>query len=112
MAVDHKITITRGDTWDDLKVGWKDSDGVIVSVSSARMHIRSGVASDTTIEELSTTNGELAVDGDGYITATLTAAETAVLTSGVYDLEATSAGGTVKTLISGRFEVEKDVTRS
>ena len=26
MAVDHKITITRGDTWDDLKVGWKDSD--------------------------------------------------------------------------------------
>lgn len=111
MSTNYTIRITRGDTWSDLKVGWKDSAGTMVSVTSARMYIRQAVNSSTTMEELSTTGGEITIDGDGYVVPTLTAAQTAALSSGVYDLEAISAAGEVKTLISGLFRVDADVTR-
>lgn len=36
MAVDHEITITRGDSFEG-RVRWKDSSGTVVTPTAARM---------------------------------------------------------------------------
>lgn len=109
MAVDHEITITRGDTYEG-RVRWKDSSGTVVTPTAARMQIRT--THDATSTQLSLSLGSgLAVDGDGYVVITITAAQSAALTSGVYDVELTNSSGTVKTVMAGALTIDKDVTR-
>lgn len=62
----------------------------------------------------STTAVSFAVDtssaASGQITITLSAAQTATLESGVFDLQATQ-GSVVRTWVAGGLNVRKDVTR-
>lgn len=105
--VDHRLSLVRGDDF-ELQVRWKDADGVQVPISQARLQIRQRVDTDPV---LTLTVGSGLAVASGTVTITLTAAQTAALGDGVWDLEATSTAGKVKTLIGGKVRVTKDVTR-
>jgi len=62
---------------------------------------------------LTTENGRIAINSaDGLITLSISAADTAALTSsGVYDLEIISPGGLVSRVIQGTFTLSLEVTR-
>ena len=102
------IRLTRGDSY-SLKVRWKDEDGLPITPTAARMQVRSTTSAETTQLALALGSG-LEVDGDGYVVISISPAQSAGLTGGVYDLELTSATAT-QTVISGAFVVEPDVTR-
>lgn len=110
MTEQHTIRLTRGDSWANLKVRWRDSDGEPVPLASARLQVRPRVSSPTVLLSMTTDDDLTIVTGD-YVVPSLTAEQTKDLTSGWYDLEVTSTAGQVKTLIAGRFIVDKDVTR-
>lgn len=115
----HTLDVVRGDDFAGPVVRWLDGDREPVPILSARLHVRR-LVSDT--EPLLTLN-----DGEGLtiggadlneVSIALTAAQTAGLTEGVWDLEGVTqvftANGLVprvKTLLGGRVSVEKDVTR-
>lgn len=79
---------------------------------TARMQVRPSVASEQVIVELSTANGKIVITPlIGLVKLQLTAAETQVLSSGVYDLELVDASGFVIRLLEGKFTVSPEVTR-
>jgi hypothetical protein len=81
---------------------------------TARMHIRQALTSTTTLLELTTENGRIAIDETNYvITLTITAADTEDLTfaSAVYSLELVSGSGAVTTLLEGTVKLNKEITR-
>lgn len=47
MTEQHTIRLTRGDSWANLKVRWRDSDGEPVPLASARLQVRPRVSSPT-----------------------------------------------------------------
>ena len=91
---------------------------------TARMHIRRTIDTLTPMITLTTENGRIAINpsivGDATknneISLSITAADTATMgdaitTSGVYDLEIISAGGTVSKVIRGDVTLIPEVTR-
>lgn len=83
---------------------------------SARMHVRSTVASSSTLIEATTANGKIVITpSTGVITVTLSATETAALTfaSAVYDLETedSSSPAVVKRRLQGTVTLSREVTR-
>ena len=87
---------------------------------TARMHIRRTIDTPTPMITLTTENGRIAINpsivGDATknneISLSITAADTATITtSGVYDLEIISAGGTVSKVIRGDVTLIPEVTR-
>lgn len=81
---------------------------------TARMHIRDSVDATTTLLELTTENGGIAIDtANKKITLTITAAQAEAITweSAVYDLELVATGGAVTRLLEGAITVSKEVTR-
>ena len=54
----------------------------------------------------------MTLNSSGEISLSLTATETAAITSsGVYDLEITSSGGVVERVVEGNFNLIPEVTR-
>lgn len=112
MAVpaDQDLTITRGDT--ETLVVTLTSDGstpINITGRTYRAQVRSSQDS-TTVKASFTcvvTNGSA-----GQITCTMTAADSALLPSGIYywDLEE-NASGVISTLLAGTVTVFADVTR-
>jgi hypothetical protein len=81
---------------------------------TAEMDIRSGSNSTTTLYQLSTAGGQIALDNVlKTITLTIPASDTEdfTWTTGVYDLEMTSGGGIVTRLLSGNITVSREVTK-
>ena len=87
---------------------------------TARMHIRRTIDTATPMITLTTENGRITINPSiaGYptknneISLSITAADTATITtSGVYDLEIISAGGTVSKVIRGDVTLIPEVTR-
>ena len=80
---------------------------------TARMQVRRTIESTTPMISLTTENGRININaGSGFITITLSAADTAALTSsGVYDLEIISSTGVVSRVIQGTFTLSMEVTR-
>ena len=87
---------------------------------TARMHIRRTIDTATPMITLTTENGRIAINPSiaGYptknneISLSITAADTATITtSGVYDLEIISAGGTVSKVIRVDVTLIPEVTR-
>lgn len=80
---------------------------------TARMQVRRTVESTTPLISLTTENGRIAINSAaGLITLSISAADTAALTSsGVYDLEIISSGGLVSRVIQGTFTLSLEVTR-
>lgn len=87
---------------------------------TARMHIRRTIDTATPIIILTTENGRIVVNPNiagnatknNEISLSITAADTATITtSGVYDLEIVSAGGTVSKVIRGDVTLIPEVTK-
>lgn len=86
---------------------------------TARMQIRRTVDSATSMISLTTENGRITINPNisgntknNEISLLITAADTATLTtSGVYDLEIISSGGTVSKVIRGDVTLIPEVTR-
>ena len=87
---------------------------------TARMHIRRTIDTATPMITLTTENGRIAINPNvagnatrnNEISLSITAADTATITtSGVYDLEIISAGGTVSKVIRGDVTLIPEVTR-
>lgn len=87
---------------------------------TARMHIRRTIDTPTPMITLTTENGRIAINPNisgaptrnNEISLMITAADTAgITTSGVYDLEIISAGGTVSKVIRGDVNLIPEVTR-
>ena len=87
---------------------------------TARMHIRRTIDTASPMITLTTENGRIAINPNiagnatknNDISLRITAAVTATITtSGVYDLEIISAGGTVSKVIRGDVTLIPEVTR-
>lgn len=80
---------------------------------TARMQVRRTMESSTPLITLTTENGRITIDGDdGKITLSISAADTADLTSsGVYDLEIIDNSGNVSRVVQGSFTLSQEVTR-
>lgn len=87
---------------------------------TARMHIRRTIDTTTPMITLTTENGRITINPNiagsptknNEISLSITAADTATITSsGVYDLEIISTGGTVSKVIRGDVTLIPEVTR-
>jgi len=113
-ATTYDILIEQGATFSQV-ITYKDN-GVAVNLTgyTARMQVRSTLESATTVVELTTANGRIALGGAaGTITLTISATDTAGLTAGrgVYDLELVSGSGIVTRLLQGVATISRNVTR-
>jgi hypothetical protein len=109
ISCDQGATFSRSITWTDSARNPYNITGY-----TARMHVRSNVASDTTALTLTTENSRIALGGTaGTVTLTIAASDTANLTPGlyVYDLELVSPTNVVTRLVEGNFKVKAEVTR-
>lgn len=88
---------------------------VSLSGYTARMMVReTNVSTGTPLISLTDASGIALSDTTKTVTLSMTAAATAALTftSGVFDLEIISGGGTVYKLLAGNVSVTEEVTRS
>jgi hypothetical protein len=113
-ATTYDILIEQGATYSQV-ITYKEA-GVAVNLTgyTARMQVRSTLESATTVVELTTANGRIALGGTaGTITLTIASTDTAALTSGrgVYDLELVSGSGIVTRLLQGVATISRNVTR-
>ena len=121
----YNLTIWQGATF-GLTITVKTSNGAIQTLTdySARMQIRSDYASGITTESLTTSNGEITIDGaNGNLTLSLAATRTANIavdlssttrppkTTYVYDLELIDSSNNVSKLLYGDVNVYGEVTR-
>ena len=110
------LTIHQGATF-TREMTYRDAAEAIVLLASytARMHIRASKDSTTTILELTTSNGRIALaDTSPNLTLTISKTDTAALsgwTHAVYDLEVESGGGVVDRLLEGSVHLSLEVTR-
>jgi hypothetical protein len=113
-ATTYDILIEQGATYSQ-SITYKDN-GVAVNLTgyTARMQVRATLESASTLVELTTANSRIALGGTaGTITLTISATDTAALTSGrgVYDLELVSGSGIVTRLLQGVCTISRNVTR-
>ena len=110
MAVPGKYNITgyRGDTL-TLEFAFEDEDGVALALPTTgwTAQIRTLPDSAVALEDFTVTSSAA---GTGVVVASLTGAQTADLSGGVWDLQQTS-GGVVRTYLRGSVTFEGDVTR-
>jgi len=107
--------VKRGDTWTEPTIEWQDSNHVGIDLVAGGYTARLKVKHPTTEAELvSLTSGagQILLTDEGFITFLVPATTTATYTweEGVYDLELTSSGGIVTTLVRGRVELYEDQT--
>jgi hypothetical protein len=113
-ATTYDILIEQGATYSQV-ITYKDN-GVAVNLTgyTARMQVRATLESASTLVELTTANSRIALGGTaGTISLTISATDTAALTSGrgVYDLELVSGSGIVTRLLQGVATISRNVTR-
>lgn len=108
MAVKRTIRLYRGDDWSEMAFRWLDSVGDEIPIASARMQFRVSQSSEEV--QLTLTGGDGLVVDDATVTPFITAAQSAALASGVWDLEVTGEDDAVKTLAYGELIVMRDVT--
>ena len=107
----------RGATFEKV-ITWKAGEPatpVNLTGCTARMHVREEIDSPTTLLELTTENGGIALGGAlGTITLRLSATATAAMTwlSGVYDLEIVYPDTRIRRLLAGAVNVSREVTRT
>jgi hypothetical protein len=113
-ATAYDILIEQGATFSQV-ITYKDN-GVAVNLTgyTARMQVRATLESASTLVELTTANGRIALGGAaGTITLSISATDTEALTAGrgVYDLELVSGSGIVTRLLQGVATISRNVTR-
>jgi hypothetical protein len=118
MAERIDITHDQGATFERRFI-WKldpdDPEIVDVSGYAARMHIRSAVAAEEILLELTTENDRIFLGGPlGTVDLHLEPEATTDLAAPAtyrYDLEMVAPGGHVTRLIEGKFRLRPEVTR-
>lgn len=94
---------------------YKDSTGTPINLTgyTAKMEVRPTIGSATLLLTLSTANGRITLGGAaGTITLSVPAANMNFDPgSFAYDLEVTSAGGTVTRVVMGQFVLRGEVTK-
>lgn len=116
-AAKLKLVIEQGATFRKT-LTWKagtPSVAVDLTGCTARMHIRSEIASPTPLVTLTTENGGITLGGvAGTIVLLIAATATAAFAweAGVYDLEIILANGDVRRLVYGPVSVSPEVTRA
>ena len=113
-ATTYDILIEQGATFLQV-ITYKDA-GVAINLTgyTARMQVRATLESASTLVELTTANGRIALGGAaGTISLTISATDSAALTAGrgVYDLELVSGSGIVTRLLQGVATISRNVTR-
>lgn len=111
----YNITCDQGATL-QRSITWTDSAKTPYNLTgyTARMQVRSNIASSTVVLSLTTENSRITLGtGEWNVNLTVDANTTANLTPGmyVYDLEIVSASSVVTRLIEGNFKVKAEVTR-
>lgn len=115
-AAQYDFTIEQGATT-TLMFAYKDNDGVAISLTgyTARMQVRSNIASPDVLLALTTENDRIVIDGaEGRVALALDAETTAAITwkRGVYDLELVSPSGGVTRMLYGAITISREVTRA
>ena len=110
----YKIWCEQGATF-NLFFTWKSTSGTPIDLSgmTARMQVRKTKSDPDLIASFTTANGRITLGGvAGTVTVIMSAADTAVLTPGVYayDLEIVN-GPEVTRVIEGSFTVDGEVTK-
>lgn len=105
--------LVQGDTF-SKSPAWKINNSYVnVTGYTAKMDVKIAPTSTSTIIELTSENGRITVGGiDGKFTLYISPTDSATIPSGnyIYDLDVTSPGGVVNTLLTGGFTVVKQVT--
>lgn len=118
-GADAKLVLAQGGTLDRAVFQWgtqasETADFVPVDCSTytARMQIRPTASSSTVLLDLTTENGGLDLDDEGYVTLTITDEQAAALPSGThqYEIEIYSSGTVIK-FARGEFSVPREVVR-
>lgn len=108
---DQGATLARRFIW---KTNTATPTPVDLTSFTARMHIRTGIAADTTIAELTTENSGIVLGGaNGYVDLHMTADQTSALEPATYryDLELVGPDGFVTRLAEGKIKIRPEVTR-
>lgn len=114
-AATVNLVIEQGADFSHI-VGLIHDDGSVLDLTgySARMQIRSTVATITTLYELTVANGRIELNAlAGQLRLNIPNTVTAAMTwrSGVYDLEIVSGAGVVTRVMQGNATLSLEVTR-
>lgn len=109
------LTIYQGSTF-LKKFQWKTGNPPVpvnLTGYSARMQIREKITSPNPVISLTTENGGIKLENDGFIVLNISAEDTASFNfkGAVYDLELISPTGFVRRLIEGSVTLSPEVTR-
>lgn len=111
----YDFEVYQGDTLDKTFTWFDaDSDPVDLTGYSARMHVRESVDATDAVLELSSDDGDIVLGGSaGTIQVVVSGDDMGDVEAATYryDLELTSSGDVVQTLLKGKFKVVAEVTR-
>jgi hypothetical protein len=109
----YSFVLEQGATFNQ-SLNWSISGTPVnLNTYTAKMQVRKTAYHTTAVATFTTTDGSITLDASGNITLYKSPADASAIPAGVYvyDLELTSANGTVKRLIEGAFTVNAEVTR-
>ena len=112
----HHFVIEQGSTFSKV-LTLKDSGGTVINLTgyaSAEMDLREHPEASSTVATLTTSNSRVALGGTaGTVTLTISASDTAGLTSGdgVYDLEITDGSSNIYRIMEGTYSIRRNVSR-
>lgn len=112
---DLDMTLFQGKTV-SFEYVWADEDSIPIDVTgwTSRMQLRSSYESVSPVVEFTVANSRVTVGTtDGKFTFVLSASDSAALPtgSGVYDVEVTDSAGKVMQAFSGKYTIQREVTR-
>lgn len=110
---DIDIVLYQGKTI-NFEIIWGGASPINVAGFSARMQARQAASSTAILAEFSNSNGRISVgNSNGKFTISMSAAESALLKPafGVYDFEIVDTAGNVNLVMSGKFQIEPEVTK-
>ena len=115
-AAKLKLTVEQGATFRKTLTWKAGTPAVAVDLTgcTARMHIRTEIASPVPLVTLTTENGGITLGGAaGTIVLLIAATTTAAINweAGVYDLEVVFTNGDVRRLLYGPVAISLEVTR-
>lgn len=107
----YNISARQGQTFNFSFTIKTDGTPWNLSTYSARMQVRpNNISSTKYLDLVSPTNITLTSGGSVSITVNATTMAGIVYGNHVYDIELESAGGTVYTVLEGKFQVRQEVT--
>ncbi|NJO82881.1 MAG: hypothetical protein HC828_08710 [Blastochloris sp.] len=113
-AVNYRLNVKAGDTWNDFSLTWNDANGDPVDLTgyTAQLQVRAtNTPTGTSILLITSAAGQLVIDALNGTITTLVSATDMTIAAGryFYDLEV-QVGSVKTTLIQGEFWVHPQIT--